>query len=922
MKPEQLTMSAFGPFAEEVTIDFSKLGTQGLYLITGDTGAGKTTIFDAIIFALYGEASGDYRLSPMFRSKYARPETKTFVKLTFSYGGKRYTVTRNPEYDRPKERGEGITTQKADALLEYPDARSSVAKATEVTAAVKEIIGLDRNQFTQIAMLAQGEFRKLLMANTKDREKVFRDIFCTGNYKVLQDRIKAEFRACEEVYQNRKRGILQYIERIQCGEDFDSADVFQEYVKGGQVTDSAMVMERLADRIEQDKNAQAALAADLKELDKKLSDLNQQIGAAKKRDEDEKNKMRVEKELLQLEKEHAEYEKNFRQAEQEAKKGEMLTKNIVRIEEKLEDYRKQTDLEQQIAKKEKNLQSLQDEEQKFQNELSGVDAKIKKLEIIIKENREAGRKKTEAEHQLEQVTKRLEEIRELEVQWNSCEESRKAAEKAKAAYEKHAEEYEEMRKQIAELERLFYDAQAGILSQRLEEGQPCPVCGSLEHPNPAVKPKDAPTKEKLDRQKEKLAKLETLRGKSSLEAGKAKERVEQEEKAIKNQAKKLLGTEELSWDLLEQKKELQQDEQKNLQQVSLQCQQEEEAYNQAEEKLPEIKEKKEKLQKALQENQKQLASQAAELEQQKKQLEELSAGLEYKDEKTAQEQIDQMKEQKEELEQTLENASKHLLECEKEQKEKQGQKKTLEEQISSGMGEKLTDLQEERKAFEAVKKQKQDEKEKIGFRYQSNQDIRQSLEKEWKRLAEAEERYQMLKPLSDTANGNIVGKDKVMLETYIQTTYFDRVLNRANLRLLAMTDGQYELVRKKDASNQKSQSGLELDVCDHYNGSVRGVQTLSGGETFMASLSLALGLSDEIQMSAGGIKLDTMFVDEGFGSLDDEALSSAIRVLNGLTEGNRLVGIISHVSELKQCIDRQIVVTKDTAKGSKAVIIS
>lgn len=340
----------------------------------------------------------------------------------------------------------------------------------------------------------------------------------------------------------------------------------------------------------------------------------------------------------------------------------------------------------------------------------------------------------------------------------------------------------------------------------------------------------------------------------------------------------------------------------------------------AAEELPQVTKTREELEKqnyACQEQQTKLESC---LEQWREHLAELTGSLLFENEPAARTELTRLEKEEEHLEKMAKASAEAFTKCESALREQEGQKKVLLKQLSAGGQQDLETLKQERRGIDAEQKRKQSSKENIASRCQVNLDIRDRLQKEWMQLEETEKGYQMMKALSDTANGGLAGRDKIMLETYIQMTYFDRILTRANIRLLKMTDGQFELVRKKGASNQKSQSGLELDVMDHYNGSVRGVQTLSGGESFMASLSLALGLSDEIQMAAGGIRLDTLFVDEGFGSLDDETLSKAIRVLGGLTEGNRLVGVISHVTELKQCIDKQIIVRKNRTKGSTVCI--
>lgn len=918
MRPETLTISAFGPFAGEVVIDFSKLGKQGLYLITGDTGAGKTTIFDAITFALYGEASGQYRESTMFRSKYADAETKTFVELIFSYRGSRYTVRRNPEYLRPKSKGVGTTIQKPEAVLEYPDDRQPVTKYSEVTKAVTEIIGLDRNQFTQIAMLAQGEFRKLLMASTKERETIFRDIFCTGNYKILQDRLKSEFLRIYKDYEKQNQRILQYMEGVQYREVFSGAAELEEYRQGRHVTEKEGFMKLLDDILQEDKKEMQELEKELKKLLKSLTDKDKEIGAATELKKAEQNLEKIEKRLLLLQEEYSKKEKEAGKAEQDAVICEELMAEIVRIQEKQKDYKRLTDLKKQIKEKEQEIHSLQQIEEETRERLEAENEEIVLLKDILEKNGKAGRKKIIAENQLEKLEGELNALEELEKKLENYEGRLLSAKKAKDIYIDAAKRCDAFRKRLSGKEKLFYDAQAGILSQNLQDGMPCPVCGSLEHPHPASKPMEVPSKEELDQEKEKLDIAEKDREHSSMEAGKLEEQVRHEEADVKACAEKLFQTEEINEvkPLLKGRKDLLKEELAKLQIDKERYKKEEAAYAEAFEKLPNLTKRKEELEHTILVNKEAQVKNRTDLEHWRESLALLTKDLSFKDEETAKKRIVELSEKKEKLEKAVKNTREAVLQCGNEQKEMEGQKKAIVKQLAAGQEKELEILKNERKALEDRQKSLQSVKETVALRYQTNADLAGRIEKEWNKLLETEKEYQTVKALSDTANGGIAGKDKIMLETYIQMTYFDRILSRANIRLLKMTDGQYELVRKKSASNQRSQSGLELDVRDHYNGSVRGVQTLSGGESFMASLALALGLADEIQMAAGGIHLDTMFVDEGFGSLDEETLGEAIRVLKGLTEGNRLVGIISHVAELKQSIDKQIVVTKNRARGS------
>lgn len=934
MRPDKLIISAFGPFADEVTIDFSRLGTQGLYLITGDTGAGKTMIFDAITFALYGEASGDYRDSTMFRSKYAKNDTRTFVELTFSYQGKQYKVWRNPEYLRPKGRGEGLTTQKAEAVLEYPDDRQPVTKISEVTKAVTRIIGLNRNQFTQIAMLAQGEFRKLLMASTKEREAIFRDIFCTGQYKTLQERLKTQFLQNTKMYEKLTQRIEQFTEGIQCDTSSTCYMELERLECAGRNVSKEDLMNLLEDILAEDRKLIKNYDKAIRMAGKKLAELDKRIGAASELEKARINLEKAEQSILSLQQEMEEKKQAADDAAKEAEICEDLSIQRIQIAEKLTDYRKQSELTEKIEKKEQELLELNKYRKTISQAMKKSEEQITFLRETMDREKDAEKDRIRTEGALDKTENCFTSVIGLEKKQKEYRKQENITAHAKSIYLEKAEQCEALRQAFLEMERLFYDAQAGILAQSLQEGLPCPVCGSTKHPQPASKPLKVPSKELLDGEKVKLEVVEKEREKLSIQSGREEEKLRHMEQDIRTEAKKLLFAEKTAEKgfladtdlrsipmdeleaLMQKQKSVLEEELSSLKAAFKRCQQREKIYVEAEEKLPLATKTKEQQEKQDYEYKDAQTKNEICLGQWKEQLTELTKNLMFENEAAAQKRIKELEQEGRRLEKKVRISVEAFQKCESDLKEQTGRKKVLLKQLSSGRGQNLEDLERERKEIDIEQKQKQAEKERIGSRYQANLNIKEKLQKEWKQLEEIEKTYQMMKSLSETANGGLAGKDKIMLETYIQMTYFDRILCRANIRLLKMTDGQYELIRKKNASNQRSQSGLELDVMDHYNGSVRGVQTLSGGESFMASLSLALGLSDEIQMTAGGIKLDTMFVDEGFGSLDDETLSKAIRVLSGLTEGNRLVGVISHVTELKQCIDKQIIVIKNHGEGS------
>lgn len=923
MRPEKMILSAFGPFAKETVIDFHKLGENGLYLITGDTGAGKTTIFDAIIFALYGEASGEYRESTMFRSKYATAGTKTFVELTFSCNGKVYTVWRSPEYERPKERGEGMTTQAARAELVFPDDRQPVTKTSEVTKQIVEIIGLDRNQFTQIAMLAQGEFRRFLLAGTSDKEEIFRNIFHTENYKALQRQLSEEAKACYKEYVELKQRTLQSVEGISCGEESPYAKELFAFQQQKELVDREAFEGLLRDILKEQESELIEYEKQVKEKEDELAVLNEKIGVAANLIQAKQELEAVGKFLEESEKRHQQLVDGKMQAEEAAKVCDSLTAKYAQIEGTLDSYARQTELMKKKEHTEKQLQQCIKDMEKWKQEIDGARKTIRMLELTQKEKRDCGKLRVQAEHEKEKLLRRQTELQDLEGQSGQLSRQQKELEKAQEKLKKSIGEHGQENAKYQQMQDAFLRAQAGLLAQNLQENMPCPVCGSLAHPKPAVLAEEICTREELNRIKSVVEKKEKTANEAGLQAERLHEKLTQLQKNVETLCQKLFDGMEVS--------DMKGMAEQGLQNVTVQleeiCKQitayknGEAEYERAASELPRMNDKQREKEQRFQEGKEKQAVLQKDQEHILSQLEALNKELLYEDEKTARTVMAKLTEEKQELLGNQETAAKKLADYEKQLAEQKAKKQTLESQLVKGQKQTLEELQHLRNTVTLQKQDIEKQKTQLNRRYHNNEEASKQVLAEWEKLLAVEIRCQSVQNLSDTANGTLKGKDKIMLETYIQMSYFDRVLNRANRRLLNMTSGQYELVRKKEASNQRSQSGLELDIKDYYNGSLRSVQTLSGGETFMASLALALGLSDEIQMGTGGIKLDTMFVDEGFGSLDDEMLSKAIEVLSGLTEGNRLVGIISHIKELEQRIDKQIVVTKDMAGGSKVEIL-
>ena len=1091
MKPVRLRISAFGPYAGEMELDMTKLGESGLYLITGDTGAGKTTIFDAITFALYGEASGENREPVMLRSKYAEPSVPTEVELTFSCGDKIYTVRRNPEYERPAKRGGGTTLQRAEAELIFPDGRT-VTRLKDVNQGVREILGLDRNQFSQIAMIAQGDFMKLILADTRERQAIFREIFKTGYYRTLQEKLREESGRLRSLCEGEKAGIAQYVDGIRWPEpekatgelpveevcallekvleedllaereaERRDAELGRELEQVKSLLGQAAELERLRNLLAREEEKRRAAAEELTGCRERLE---RETGRQAEQGELERAAAALEAELpgygrlekLRLDISGAEDRLAAQRRQQEACRasargaqaflenlkgererlehaGEQLErlnreKGQLEAEGKalgelnrdaaawLEGRRNWRELERTWADGESRRQGFRLRQGELGTALADLEEKIKALEG-------ANAKKMELSGQLERELQRQGELEALEKELREQEKRREEYGKAREAYRAAAGEADRLGERYQAMNRAFLDGQAGILAETLEAGKPCPVCGSLEHPRRAERRTETPSEAALNRARESWERARSRAEEASRAAGSRLGAMESGETALAARLDKITGDggldgagerirrlgerssacqRELRAGILAAEQDMErrksgEEERERLQLLQRDVQRQEEELA---EQLAEVKNKSERqrgqsellLQKMagqrealglagegdisrLQEEIRRriqmaagraeqlgqaiaeetarvsrreelsqripeaegdlrrkeealgaCASGIAALESQKKELERqllaAKADLRFGEIGQARAELQRLRTVIAGMKDALERARNAWDACRTSLAECDGKIAQIKGQLERGAEVDGEKAEKAREALEAERTGLETRRKLLFSRREANGTALENIRRRSGRLEALEREWAMVQALSNTAGGNVSGREKIMLETYIQMTYFDRIIDRANTRFMIMSGGQYELKRRERAMNNQSQSGLELDVIDHYNGSERSVRTLSGGESFQASLSLALGLSDEIQSLAGGIRLESMFVDEGFGSLDESALEQAVQALAGLTEGNRLVGIISHVAELKERIDRQIVVTKERTGGSRAEIRS
>lgn len=896
MKPINIIISAFGPYKDKVIIDFTKLGENGIFLITGDTGAGKTSIFDAISFAVFGEVSGSNRPIQSIRSDFADPETETFVELEFLHKNKIYKILRNPTYEKPKKKGDGFTKKTADASLEFDD--KVVTGIKNVDTKIEEILGINAKQFKQIAMLAQGEFLKILFAESKDRTEIFRKIFDTNIYNLIAKKLKEKLKDNEENLKELKNSFTTNTANILWSVE-NKVDIS---AKDLNEVDIATVVEVLKSEI---KNNEAENIKLQEKILKKEQEINVDEENIKKQEE-LNIKIKNYNELLKKQIEYKQQEKEIEELKTKISKNQKAKERIKPKEEKVKNQ------EEQIQRLEKDLENLNTkiiDGQKKEKEHNTKIELVNKIGEIYKEYCNC----VEIKDELLEKANRLKNIEKLEL---------KKAEQVKE-YTKIENEYKVMNVDYLEKEDEFFKEQAGILAEKLEENKPCPVCGSIEHPKIAQKSVSVLTKQELDvlkkslenKQKEKQLKqeeciktnsqintlveefkddsneefnLEKFKNLIRDEFNKNKEKLEINEKMISEEYNKLsLNT------LVLKEFDFEKFKDGVIEAINLEKNELIKDQTIQEEKNKQLLEGKTKLKEYNEEYSKELLNLGFKTEE------------EYKNVLIADKEIENLQKYVEQFNTNVTVNNTKILEIEKEVKDKQ--KLDLTESKAKLIKAK-NELEEERKVHIQAK-----------GKLDNNTRIYNLLTENSKELKKKMKDFLIYDELNRTANGTLPGKKRIEFEQYVQATYFDMVILEANKRLAKMTENRYWLVRKEEPEKISDKVGLDLEVVDNYNGKKRDVKSLSGGEAFKAALSLALGLSDVIQSYSGGVVIDTLFIDEGFGSLDTESREQAINTLSLLIDNNKLIGIISHVTELKERIDKKIIVTK-TNDGSKIEI--
>ena len=806
-----------------------------------------------------------------------------------------------------------MTKEKASVELILPNG-SIFTKNQEVNSKLVDIMGIDKNQFSQIAMIAQGDFLKLILASTEERKNILRQIFHTENYGKLQLRLKSITSDIQKKYDELQTRISQYISGIIFPENKDN--ILNIY-------DTNEIIEELDKIIKSDENDEQILSEKILE---KEDLINQNTAILTKAENNEKLKINFKNTELNLEKEKSnllELEKIFDEAKLKQPEIDNLKKKQALIESELPFY---AEIEDKNKKLKLSEEKHKNSEQNYKNiviQSENCDKTILSIENQLKILDKAGENLISLQNEFEKLNSRKNDLENLISEKNSLIKLKKEYINIKSEYSKAFDLYIEKSRNYENLNSLFLNEQAGILAETLKDNIPCPVCGSLNHPTPAIKSENAPTEAELKISKTEMENANNNASKKSAEAADKKAVYNTKLENFKQNFIKLFNVE-----FSEQTQEkITEDFSKIQYEIKLLNENiKNELLNsdkkiKLENDLPIQKKLSENLKEKINALNNDLIAVNSDIINLKNNISEISQKLRFSDKKTALSALDNNNLTIKKLENELDFSLNKLNECKNRISLLQGQKEQLKNQINENENMDFDSLQELQHSLKNEKFNLLAKKENIHTRCSSNKKTFENLKIKFKDFEEIKKKLIMVKSLSDTASGNIPKKEKIMLETYIQTAYFDRVIARANTRFMIMSGNQYELKRRVEQDNYRTQSGLDLDVIDHYNGSIRSVKTLSGGESFKASLSLALGLSDEIQSSAGGIQLDTMFVDEGFGSLDENSLQQAIKALLDLSQSNKLVGIISHVSDLKDKIDKQILVKKNSSGGSNAEII-
>lgn len=873
MKPLKLELCAFGPYASKTVVDFTLFGESGIFLITGDTGTGKSTIFDAISFALYGEASlgKEKRSAKSFRSDYAKKEEKTYVSFEFEHKNKIYKITRNPEYTRPKLKGEGDVKESADASLLELETANVYTGVNLVNSMINDILGLTKDQFSQTVMIAQGDFMKILNANSKDRKDLFQKIFNTKLYSLFQDKLKSENSRCESNNKSIKTKIDLALTRIDNYSEFKDFDLLNNYKSDSkyiyQVIDTLDELNKFLTVKQKEFNDKKG------KLDKEIEDLVKKISVANTNNNLIKNLNDNKMTLIDLEKE-LDNIKGLKIIVEKAR----LALPIADIEEKLNDANENiVSIEHSLIELNKSLKDcenlLKDKNKQFDDicvDYNKVDS-IKQEILIIENVSKALTKKIQYKNDIDKYDKDL----------------------ASAYINKKAVDSD-----YKEMEEIFYKQQSASLALLLKDNEACPVCGSFDHPSPAKFEDKTVSKESLEDKKRELDSINEKLNEITANLNARKESFDEQVEFIKKSG----FDENITNDELNNLKNMKNDFIINTNKKYETALKDIQELNR---KLSSIKGKKEVFENNLENylNNKK----SFEIDFNKALSERFKNIEEYNESK-----LDYN---------TISSNEKHINKFESDYNACLKTIEMLERQVENIVYVDVDELIKHKNELTVLKTNIENSLNSYNRGLNNNIKVIDDLKVYKKEYEKNIDEWAIVKEVYECVSGQIATRAKLSFETYVQQYYFKQVISAANVRLTTLTNGMFVLRCKNDAKDKRTQSGLDLEVLDRATGLWRDVNTLSGGESFMASLALALGLSDVVQAQSGGIRLDAMFIDEGFGTLDENSLRQALLLLNKLASGNKLIGIISHISELKEKIEKKIIIKKKSF-GSNIIIES
>lgn len=908
MKIINLTMQAFGPFRDKISIDFDKFN-NGVYLISGNTGSGKTTIFDAITFALFGDSSGGERDESMIRYIASDPNVETYVQLEFEYKSKVINIRRTPKYERAKKRGEGFTSKGSKKTIIKLSDGKIIDDLKQADQFIINLLGVDSIQFRQIVMLAQGNFMKLLKASNEEKSRLFRKIFFTEKYNKLEFEIANKLKEI-----SKKRDELIYIREEIFSNfryNYENNDEFEDLKN--------ISVEEVINNIE---GLNVEYSTQYEVLNREIEKLQEDIDLKKHSLENVKSYNLTKEQIIKLEKEFKNINKNFIEYKEKynnistiENEMENINSNINLLNIEKDKFTKLNEITNKIESEQKNNENIYQNLVLKKEDIYNIDIKILDIENFLKENKNIEKqisdnklKIKDLELSIEHLGKYIEIINNILKETNNKDNLIIDYEKLKPIIKEKQSKYEEA-------EEIFFESQAGILAKNLEKGRPCPVCGSIEHPKLAIFKDDLPDKksvEKLKKDFEKSRKeLENLKNEINSSDKTIsiynKQISEFEEYKDLNNNESLILSEKLNNDY-----NLLKNEKSNLENIK----------KLIDEKIDEkerILISKKNFENELKELNDDLIKNEQNIKNLNEQKFEESIKLGNKSEMDVENEIDRLVQNKNILTMEIKDVRDKYFEYSKNYTEISKTLDILKSQLDEKYNIDINGLESELKGLEIQLKDKNMKLSDIYFNLENNKTQLKKLKSNLDSFKSVENKYLSILELNDVIKGKVSGTSRIKFETFVQTIFLDEILYHANLRFNKMTNEKYSLRRKTEASNLMEQWGLDLEVVDHHNKSQRDINTLSGGESFQAALSLALGLSDVVQMQRGGIELNSMFIDEGFGTLDRDTLSKVMSTLFDISQDNKLIGIISHVEMLKEQIDKKIIVEKSVDGISRVI---